>query len=209
MSVVFSSYGYYKLTVMRKYLTILVVLTVVYSAVSANEIDKPKTPVGMAVVKTGAIVKLYYRGLKPSDVRITIFNEKGEPVYKETIRHIESFVRPYNFSTLGEGDYTIELNGEEGKQLQKVSYHKERSKKLMNIIRVAGTEDKYMLRVSNRGTDKLQIKIYNRSNALIYDADESIDGDFAKIYDLGKTGSGFLFEITDKNGLTQTVTYNR
>lgn len=193
---------------MRKYLTILVVLTAVCSSVSANEIDKPKTPVGMAVVKTGAIFKLYYKGLKPADVRVTIFNDKGIPVYKETLRHIESFMRPYNFSTLGEGDYTIELDGEEGKQIQKISYHKFSSKKLMNIIRVAGSEDKYMLRVSNKGSEKLQIRIFDRSNALIYVGNENIEGDFAKIYDLGKTGSGFVFEITDKNGLTQSVTYN-
>jgi hypothetical protein len=92
-----------KNTIMKKFLTILVVLAAVSVAVNAKNVDKPKSPVGMAVVKTGSIFKLYYKGAKSGDVKVTIYNDNNEKVYTETIRKIDSFMRPYNFSSLKEG----------------------------------------------------------------------------------------------------------
>src|SRR5688572_11120670 len=107
---------------MNKFLTILVMLTVVCSSVVANNIDNPKATTGMAVVKSGSIFKVYYRGLKRADVKVRILNEEGKAVHKETLKNIESFVRPYNFSTLREGNYTIELETEDGKQFTSIEY---------------------------------------------------------------------------------------
>jgi len=194
---------------MKKFLTILVALTVVYSSVNANEIDKPKTEVGMAVVQSGSLIKLFYKGAKASDVKVTILNEKGEAVYKETIRHIESFVRPYNFSSLNEGNYTIQLDGEEGKQLQNISYHKEVTKNLMNLTRLAGSNDKYILSVPNKREEVLNIKIFNAENTLIYSETEKIQSDFAKVYNLGNVGADFTFEITGKDGETAYISYDK
>ena len=194
---------------MKKFLTILVALTVVYSSVNANEIDKPKTEVGMAVVQSGSLIKLFYKGAKASDVKVTILNEKGEAVYKETIRRIESFVRPYNFSSLNEGNYTIQLDGEEGKQLQNISYHKEVTKNLMNLTRLAGSNDKYILSVPNKREEVLNIKIFNAENTLIYSETEKIQSDFAKVYNLGNVGADFTFEITGKDGETAYISYDK
>lgn len=186
----------------------IVVLTVISSAVVANEIDKPKSPVGTSIIKSGSVFKLFYKGTRPSDVTVTILDEKGVAVYKETLRNVESFMRPYNFSSLKEGEYTIELNHEDGKQLQKISYHNTVAapqKKLMNLLRVPGT-DKYMLRVSNKGSEVLEVNVYNAEHSLVYSGTEKIEGDFAKIYDLNEVGHGFVIEVTDRNGNTQSLT---
>ena len=194
---------------MKKFLTILVALTVVYSSVNANEIDKPKTEVGMAVVQSGSLIKLFYKGAKASDVKVTILNEKGEAVYKETIRRIESFVRPYNFSSLKEGNYTIQLDGEEGKQLQNINYQKTEAKNLMNLTRLAGSDSKYILSVPNKKEEVLNIKIFNAENTLIYSETEKIESDFAKVYNLGNVGAGFTFEVTGKDGETAYLSYDK
>jgi hypothetical protein len=192
---------------MKKFLTMIVVLTVMYSAVVANAIDKPKSPVGTSVIKSGSVFKLFYKGTRPSDVTVTILDEKGTAVYKETLRNVENFMRPYNFSSLKEGEYTIELNHEDGKQLQKISYHNAvatAQKKLMNLLRVPGTE-KYMLRVSNKGNETLKVSVFDAKHALVYSGTEKIDGDFAKIYDMNEVGQGFVIEVTDQNGITQSL----
>jgi hypothetical protein len=193
---------------MKKFLTILVVLTAVCGAVNANEIDNPKASVGMAVMKTGSIVKLFYKGSVAGDVKVAIYNAKGDRVFRETIRNIENFVRPYNFSSLEEGEYVIELDGADGKQLQKVSYFKGRIERLMNLVHLAGPENKYVLTVSNKGNEKLQVRIYDAESTLLYSETESFQGDFAKIYNLNKVGEKFRFEVTDSNGLTKSLTYS-
>lgn len=191
---------------MKKFLTLIVVLTVMCSAVNANEIDKPKSPVGTSVIKSGSVFKVFYKGAKPGDVTVTIRNAEGSAVYKETLRNVENFMRPYNFSSLKEGDYTIELNDEEGKQLQQISYHNNvaSNKKLMNLLRVPGTE-KYMLMVSNKGSEVLKINVYDSKNALVYSETAKINGDFAKLYNLDDVGNGFVIDVTDKNGNTQSL----
>jgi hypothetical protein len=191
---------------MKKFLTLIVVLTVMCSAVKANEIDKPKSPVGTSVIKSGSVFKLFYKGAKSGDVTVTILDANGSAVYKETLRNVDNFMRPYNFSSLKEGDYTIELNHEDGKQLQKISYHNivSNKKKLMNLIRINGT-DKYVLMVSNKGNEVLKINVFDAKNGLVYSGVESINGDFAKVYDLDDVGKGFVFEVTDKDGNTQSL----
>jgi hypothetical protein len=193
---------------MKKFLTILVVLTAVCGAVNANEIDNPKASVGMAVMKTGSIVKLFYKGSVAGNVKVAIYNAKGEKVFTEILRNIENFVRPYNLSSLEQGEYTIELEGVDGKQIQKVSYFKGKIEKLMHLVHLQGTDNKYVLSVANKGSEKLQVKIYDGANNLLYNETESFQGDFAKIYNLDKVGEKFLFEVTDQNGVTKSLSYS-
>jgi hypothetical protein len=193
---------------MKKFLTILFVLTAVCGGVQANEIDNPKAMSGMAVMKSGSVIKLFYKGTASGDVKVSIYNEKGEKVFTETIRNIENFVRPYNFSTLPEGAYTIELKGVDGRQLQKVNYSSGKIEKLMNLVHLAGSENKYVLTVANKGNDKLKVRIYDEKNNLLYNETEAIQGDFGKIYNLDKLSGRFLFEVTDQNGVTKSLTYS-
>jgi hypothetical protein len=192
---------------MNKFLTIVVMLTVVCSAVSANNIDNPKATTGMAVVKSGSIFKVYYRGLKRSDVKVTILNEEGQAVHKETLKKIESFVRPYNFSTLKEGNYTIELESEDGKQLKSVAYENAVQPRLMSLVRLRGGENKYVLSVANKGDDVLKVRIVDSKRNEVFSETNEVEGDFARIYKLNKIGDDFRFEVTDKNGNTQSIGY--
>jgi hypothetical protein len=193
---------------MKKFLTILFVLTAVCGGVQANEIDNPKAASGMAVMKSGSVIKLFYKGTVSGDVKVSIYSEKGEKVFTETIRDIENFVRPYNFSTLPEGAYTIELKGADGRQLQKVNYSSGKIEKLMNLMHLAGSENKYVLTVANKGNDKLKVRIYDEKDNLLYDETEAIQGDFAKIYNLNTVSGKCLFEVTDQNGVTKSLTYS-
>lgn len=193
---------------MKKFLTIFFVLTAVCGGVQANEIDNPKAAAGMAVMKSGSVIKLFYKGTVSGDVKVSIYSEKGEKVFTETIRNIENFVRPYNFSTLPEGAYTIELKGADGRQLQKVNYSKGKIEKLMNLMHLTGSENKYVLTVANKGSEKLKVRIYDEKNNLLYNETEVIQGDFAKIYNLNKVSGRFLFEVTDQNGVTKSLTYS-
>jgi hypothetical protein len=196
---------------MKKNFLILVVLIAVSGVVCAKSIDEPKAPKGMAVMKNGSIFKLFYKGVDEGTVKVTIYDERGDAVFTETLRKVSNFVRPYNFSSLKEGEYTIELVNDSGKQIEKVVYtkgaieHKKTSEKLLNLVRVKDANDKYMLMVSNKERGAITVKIYNSAHELLYKHKEILTGDFAKVYTLDKYSGNVLFEVIDENGISKTL----
>jgi hypothetical protein len=193
---------------MKKFLSILTLAVAVSGTAMATE-DKPKSsPVGMALVKSETGFKLFYKGNKRGDVTVKIFDQKGVQVFSETLKDLNNFMRPYNLNTLTEGEYTVELSNTEGKSHEKITYTKEKTGRLMNLVRVKNS-DRYLLRVPNKGSEVLNIKVYDAFDKLVYESAENISGDFAKLYNLGRIGTNFHFEITDGAGLTQQLQYPR
>jgi hypothetical protein len=194
---------------MKKFLTILVVFTVVCSTVRANDID-PNSPVGMGIIKNGSIMKVFYKGLKEGDVSVTITNAEGNIVFKERLKHIQSFMRPYNFSNLGEGDYTIKIDSEDGKQQQTVSLKAQSATtRIVSLSRVAKISNKYILSIPYNRSEELQISIYNKQNTLVHSSKVNVDDDFAVVYDLESVGEGFYFEISGDDHAIQTISYQQ
>lgn len=195
---------------MKKFLSILVVLAAVSGAVNANVIDNPKANTGLALMKSESGFKVFYKGSKAGTVRVTITNDKGQSIFSETLKNVESFMRPYNLSSITEGDYKIEISSPDGKQIEKFSYTKNKVEKLMNLLHVKDAEGKFVLTVANKnGNDRLRVNIFDQNYNLVYTGSEEISGDFAKLYDLKSLGDNFTFEVTASNGTKQTLTYTK
>ena len=189
---------------MKTILSLVLVLVVIAQA-NANEVD-PKSPVGMAVVKSGTIVKLFYRGEQSGKVKVTIYNRKGDVVFKEVMQETEHFMRPYNFASLPEGEYTIELNDESGKRFHKVTHAKPKHKKVVYVTRLNTGENKYMLAVRNDEKDVLTVRIFNQQNTMIFQETQKVDGDFAKVYNLKSVIGDLTFEVIDTKGIATRFT---
>lgn len=192
---------------MKKTLSVLIVLMIVSSVVFARRIDNPGVAVRTAVVKSGTTFKLYYKGTEQNDVKVSILDAGRNVVFSETLRKVGGFVRPYNFSNLPEGDYSIEIADKNGRHSEKVSYEIPNLEKLAHLRKVSGGEEKYLLTVSNKEANDLTVKIFDASNTMIYDHTEEIDSDFARVYNLERFSGRFTFEITDGNGVTKSLSY--
>jgi hypothetical protein len=192
---------------MKKMSLILVMLIAVSSVASANVADGPKPSSGMAVMKTGSTFKVFYKGIKASNVRIAIINSKGKALFTETIRNVDNFMRPYNFSSLAEGRYTIELWDDDGKQIEQVVYQKGIVEKLACLVKLKDANNKYVLSYCNKGVNDITVKIYDSAQNLIYTGEEQITGDFARIYSVNQQAGKLTFEVTDKNGIRTLLTY--
>src|SRR6187431_579412 len=192
---------------MKKTLSIFVVLIAISSVVSARRMDKPEEATSMAITKSGSLVKLFYKGAKDCNVRVIISNAKNKVVFEETIKHVDGFMRPYNFSNLEEGDYTVELIDHTGKKIEKISYRNHKIERLAGLIKISKEEGKYLLTVPNRGENAFDVSIYDLSGALLYRHTEKADGDFAKVYNLSEVSKKFVFIITDKSGSTKQIEY--
>ncbi|MEO5601575.1 MAG: T9SS type A sorting domain-containing protein [Cyclobacteriaceae bacterium] len=192
---------------MKKILSLLV-LVIAINSVQANGIE-PKSLVGMSVVKSGTIFKLFYRGEKSGKVKVSIFDAKGKMVWNETLRNTENFMRPYNFSSLPAGDYTIEISDEQGKHVERIIHSFATKRTLVRLTTVSAKDHKYLLSVPNHGPGALTVKIYNDAETLIYHKVESVKGDFGKIYNLSRVKGACTFEITDKTGKSNNLIANK
>jgi hypothetical protein len=187
---------------MKKTLSVLAVLMVVSSVVFARRLDNPGATPSAAVVKIGTTFKLYYKGSQQADVKVSILDAGNRVVFSETIKDVDGFVRPYNFSHLPEGDYTIKISDKNGRMIEKINYRQEKSEALVHLLKVAGTNAKYLLTVASKEQSDVTIRIYDDSNDVIYTKRETVSNDFAKIYNLEGIAGEFTFEVTDASGTT-------
>jgi len=190
---------------MKKISLVLIACGLIAGVSYAGPIDEVKSPAGVAVMKTGSTFKVFYRGESSRTVRVSIYNSNRDLVFHETLKKVDSFVRPYNFSSLPEGDYTIEVADGSSCKVEKVSY---RNKKVQRAVTVKLLEDgRYILSVPNKGFDILKIRILSSAGAELYRSTETITDDFAKIYRLDGISGKVSFEIQDKNGTVKALSY--
>ena len=158
---------------------------------------------------TASVYDVYYKGTEAGNVKVSIYNNSNELVFSETINGVTSFKRPYNFSNLAQGEYTIVLEDKNGKQVENVSYHMNTVNSFIHVSEVANTENKYMLNVTNDGTESIHVKIFSNENELLHEQQLKVTGTFGLIYNLSqvKSSSEVTFEITTSNGKTQRMTF--
>ncbi len=192
---------------MKKFFSFLAILAFVAVSVSANAIDDRNTSVGVAIMKSGSTFKVFYKGEKTGNVKVTIYNASRKAVYTETLRQVNNFMRPYNFSSLAEGDYTIEVVSVNGKSVEAVEYSKGKIEHFANVVKVLGSDDKFLVSIANKGTDVITVRILSESNAVLYKSTEEISGDFAKVYKLKDLDGSILFEISNESGILKTIAY--
>jgi hypothetical protein len=191
---------------MKKIFLMVITLAVFAGVSNAGPVDEIKSPTGVGVMKSGSTFKLYYKGAKAGTVKVSIYNNSGELVFNETLKNVESFMRPYNFSGLSEGDYTIAVTNDNGRQIEKIRYWKGKADRFATVKRIAGS-DKYVLSVSNKRSNRLTVRIYDGNGTKVYDASENVSGDFAKVYSLSNVDGDVFFEISDSNGIVSTIQY--
>lgn len=190
---------------MKKILSVFVVLMIVSSVVFARRIDNPGSAPHVAVMKNGTTFKLYYKGSQQADVKVSIRDANNNELFSEVLKKVEGFVRPYNFSHLPEGQYSIHIIDKSGRQIEQVSFEKSKNEKLAHLLKVSGTDGKYLLTVSNKEGDDITVKIYDESNNVIYSQLEETASDFAKVYNLGNRAGDFTFEIIDEKGISTSL----
>jgi outer membrane lipoprotein-sorting protein len=185
----------------------VMVIMIASGAVVARRLDAPGVSANATIMKSGSTFKLSYTRTERSNVKVSIYNESNQLVFSETIHKISSFIRPYNFSDLPEGNYTIEITDGSSKVVKTVNYKKESSEKFVKWVPVNGSPNKYVLTVANKGTELIRINIYDSKGNLQYSSCEKITGDFAKVYDLKKISGKVLVEVADAKGNIKALSY--
>ena len=194
----------------------LVLASVLISSLAFAKVsDKPK-PAGSSVVVTNStgstLFKLRYASEKvQKHVRVTLFDEQSNSIYSETINKTDGFIRPYNFKGLPDGHYTIQVEDENGKILEKINFDPSEAKKVkieknVHVSRVSGETNKYVLMISSSQKDNVTINILDKENNVVYSEEAEVNGGFGKVYTLKKI-KDFTIEVSDSNGLVKSLKY--
>jgi hypothetical protein len=175
--------------------------------VSARGIDAPIKGSSVAVTNASGstLYKVYYKSEKLETVKVSIIDEKNNIIFKETLNKVDGFLRPYNFEGLPEGQYTVKVEDENGKRVEKVNYRSGRVEKLIHVQKLSG-ENKYLLTIASSKPEDVFIYIFDNNGTLIYNEIQSIKGEFGQVYNLSGLTS-FSIEVADKGGVVKKVTY--
>jgi hypothetical protein len=191
---------------MKKFCTLLAGV-LLCTLVFARGIDGPIKGSSVAVTNVigSTLYKLYYKSEKKGTVKISIIDEKGRSIFDETMKKVDGFLRPYNFEGLPEGQYSIKVEDENGKTVEKVNYKSGRVEKLIGVHKLVG-ENKYLLSIASPKPEDVFIYIFDDNDNLVYNEIQSIKGEFAQVYNLNDMKS-FTIEVSDKFGVLKKVTY--
>jgi hypothetical protein len=157
---------------------------------------------------SSSVYNVAYKAVEAGKVKVSIYNDNNELVFTETLNAVSSFNRPYNFSELAEGEYTIVLESKNDKQAEKVSYRSNKVTTYISMKEVADSANKYQLNLTSSTTDAVSVKIYNASDALVHEQKMKVTGRAGFIFDLNKVKSDMItFEISTSNGNVERITF--
>ena len=196
---------------MKKQLLTISAAVLMSTAIFANGTDDPKktseSASGAAVIRNGDnTFRVIYKAEKENDVKVSILNDKNELVFSEKVNNTDGFTRPYNFGSLKEGDYTIAIEDQSKKQLEKVSYRSERATKTLNVLKLS-KDGKYLITAAGSGSETITIDIYDGAHNLLHKSIQDTKGNYAQLFNLKDVKGHLTFEISNENGETKSVSY--
>lgn len=154
--------------------------------------------------KGSGTFKVIYEGEQKGDVNVAIYSKDGKQVFAETIKQVDGFIRPLNFSGMTPGEYTIQITDKAGKAIQTVNYLTETAVNKVHVAKISG-DDKYLLSVPGETQGEINVKIYDGLNNLVHNQNIVVDKDYGLVYNLKQVVGVPTFEVTDKTGNVKTI----
>jgi len=198
--------------------SLILAALVVLSSVATTFAEEP-TKAGLAIVpvKGTEVFKVIYKSETAGNVKLNIYNESGSVVFSETLKSVEGFIRPLNFSGLQNGEYTIELIDAAGKRSEKVSFLPLGASKIgaigataistAHVSKLSTENNKYLVALANKTAGTVTVKIYDGAENLIHTETKEISGNFAQVYSVKNAVGNLTFEVTNAAGVTSTTKF--
>lgn len=155
------------------------------------------------------VFSIQYKNSEKNNVRVSILNDKKEIIFTEEFRNVTSFKRPYNFSQLAEGEYTIVIEDKNGKQTEKISYQLNKVVSYVHVAQVPNKENKYWLNIANNGTEVLSVRIFAEDGTALHEQTLEVTGTLSTVFDLTKIKNNKVvtFEVVDGSGSIHKTTF--
>jgi hypothetical protein len=115
----------------------------------------------------------------------------------------DGFMRPYNFSSLAEGSYQIEINDHNGRVVLPLTHNMVAAPVKVKIEALEAK--KFQLVMVGQPTEGIQVDILDNSNRVVYSDYIQAQSSFRKVYNLSQLQSeNFKFEVKSQNKIITT-----
>jgi hypothetical protein len=156
-----------------------------------------------------SVFKVQYVSEQKGLVTVSILDNKNVIVFQEEIYNSGSFIRPYNFSNLTEGTYTIVMKDENGEQRQTINYAAAKSTSYAHVSEIKNQKNKYWLNIVTTGEEKMTVRIYSLTGELLYNQAVTVEGSYSKIFNVIQLNQPtVVFEVTNNNGVVYTSLFD-
>ncbi len=189
-----------------KAFSLLLMSVLVSTLVFANGTVEPGESASAVAVTNcsgSSVVKVFYKAEQVGTVKVSIFSKDNSLVFTETMKRVSGFLRPYNFSGLSAGQYTIQIEDSNGKKTKTVDYTAGKIEKQISLVKLA-EEGKYLLSVNSEASDVINVNIYNAANQLIHSQEKKIERNFAEVLNI-KDINRFTIEVSDSKGVLKSI----
>lgn len=159
-------------------MSVFVMLAIV-CGVSSSALGESK----VAVLRNGEIVRVIYKNTEPTGVQVTISDATGAKVFSEDLVSVNGFIRPYNFSEMPKGDYTICVTDVDGKKTEKVCFSdlesaKPASRWTGHISKLSDGDKKVLVAIPENAAHDFSVQVYDSNDQLLYAEDQKLDHDY-------------------------------
>ena len=192
---------------MKKLSKAAVALAIVASAsATAHAADGPDGRIVKVSPDQESIYRLTYLNQGKSTVRVSILDEKGRPVFSETINSAKSFHRPYNLQNLNDGAYQFRIEDRAGVVTERVMVEKESDTAEAVVTRLAG--DRYLLTLHGSTGNPVQVSIFDRFNRELHSETLKVQSGLSRVYNLSAVqDEHLLFEVSSDGQLIGKVKF--
>lgn len=194
---------------MKAFTLVLMSVLVSTGVFASGTIEPTESSASVAVTNSSgsSLVKVYYKADQSGSVKISIFNEGKDLIFSESLRSINGFVRPYNFSGLPAGLYTVQLEDKGGMRSEQIDYTAGKIDKYVSIVKLT-EPGKYLLSINSKASDRISVNVYNEKNELIHSQLKDVEHSFAEVLNV-KEINNFTIEVADSQGLLKSIKNER
>lgn len=176
------------------------------ASATALATDGPNGRIVKVSPEAECIYKLTYLNQGKSSVRVSILDEKGRPVFSETISSARSFHRPYNLQNLNDGIYQFQIQDTEGVIREQVVVEKDATNAEVMVTRLAG--DRYLLSLYGSNGSPVQISIFDRFNRQLHSESLTVRSGLSRVYNLSAVqDEHLLFEVVSDGKIIGKVKF--
>jgi hypothetical protein len=144
------------------------------------------------------IFMVNYRGVKITAVTLVVKDRDGKEILTKSIKSAKDFSVPLNFSSVDEGTYTITIDNGSEKLSQTLNYTNEKAPTYSHVANLGN--GRYLFTTSSAGSEKINLRIYNGDEEMIYEKELTIKGESAMLFDLKEVTGTPFFEVSEDAG---------
>lgn len=183
-------------------------LILVGSVVLAGGNPNPSESSTMAIVKSGDVVKVFYKNAETAKVKITIYDEDNKSVFAEEVKSRNGFIRPYNLADLPEGEYRVVMQDENEKREESISTIHDavtvNERALAGFVKLS--KDKLLVTLFSKSENDLRVTLFDNNRNILLSEHYNVNGEASKLFSLKNVSGAVVVEVTDKDGLIKSTT---